>query len=70
MSDILESYKVRVDCSKNSESDSYDKNDMKEKVNHLVRLHEAVQEELKIASYSKHIQVLTLMPDKGSHMYC
>ena len=38
---ISEAYKVQVDCLKDSESDSYDKNDMKEKVNNLVRLHEA-----------------------------
>ena len=37
----------------NSESDSYDKNDMQEKVNVLVRLHEAMQEKLKTASYSE-----------------
>ena len=43
----------------NSESDSYDKNDMKEKVNDLVRLHEAMQEKLKTASYSEQIQILT-----------
>ena len=54
----------------NSESDSYDKNDMQEKVNVLVRLHEAMQEELKTASYSEQIQVLTLVPDKWSQMYC
>ena len=45
-SNISETYKVQVDCFKNSESDSYDKNDMKEKVNDLVRLHEAMQEKL------------------------
>ena len=45
-SDISEAYKVQVD------SDSYDKNDMKKKVNDLVRLHEAMQEKLKTASYS------------------
>ena len=39
--------KVQVDCLKGSESDSYDKNDMKEKLNDLVRLHEAMQEKLK-----------------------
>ena len=39
-SDISEASKVHVDCLK----DSYDKNDMKEKVNELVRLHEAIQE--------------------------
>ena len=38
-SNISESYKVQVDCLKDSESDSYDKNDTKEKVNDLVRLH-------------------------------
>ena len=54
----------------NSESDSYDKNDMQEKVNVLVRLHEAMQEKLKTASYSKQIQVLTLASDKWSRMYC
>ena len=30
-----EPYKVQVDCLKDSESDSYDKNEMKEKVNDL-----------------------------------
>ena len=54
----------------NSEPDSYDKNDMKEKVNDLVRLHEAMQEKLKTASYSEPIQILTLVPDKWSRMYC
>ena len=42
---------------KDSESDSYDKNNMKEKVNDLVRLYEAVQEKLKTASYSEQIQI-------------
>ena len=63
-SDISEAYKVQVD------SDSYDKNDMKKKVNDLVRLHEAMQEKLKTASYSEPIQILTLVPDKWSRMYC
>ena len=67
---ISDAYKVRVDCLKDSESDSYDKNDMKEKVNDLVRLHEAMQEKLKTASYSEPIQILTLVPDKWSWMYC
>ena len=35
-SDISEAYKVQVDCLKDSESDSYDKNDMTEKVNDLL----------------------------------
>ena len=69
-SNISEAYKVQVDCLKDSESDSYDKNDMKEKVNDLVRLHEAMQEKLKTASYSEQIQILTLVPDKWSRMYC
>ena len=47
-SNISEAYKVQVDCLKDSESDSYD-NDMKGKVNDLVRLHKAVQKELKTA---------------------
>ena len=54
----------------NSESDSYDKNDMQKKVNVLVRLHEAMQEKLKTASYSEQIQILNLVPDKWSQMYC
>ena len=41
-SNISEAYKVQVDCLKDSESDSYD-NDMEEKLNDLVRLHEAMQ---------------------------
>ena len=43
---------------------------MKEKVNDLVRLHETMQEKLKAASDSKQIQILTLVPDKWSGMYC
>ena len=33
-------------------------------------LHEAMQEKLKTASYSEQIQILTLVPDKWSQMYC
>ena len=69
-SDLSEAYKVQVDCLKDSESDSYDKNDMKEKVNDLVTLQEAIQEKLKRASYLEQIQILTLVPDKWSRMYC
>ena len=43
---------------------------MKEKVNDLVRLHEIMQEKLKTASYSKQIQILTLVSDIWSRMYC
>ena len=60
---ISEAYKAQVDYLKDSEPDSYDKNDMKEKVNELVRVHKAMQEKLKIASYSEQIQILTLVPD-------
>ena len=42
-----ETYKVQGDRSKDSESDSYDKNDMKEKVNDLVRLRKAMQKKIK-----------------------
>ena len=66
---ISEAQKVQVDCLNNSESDSYDKNDMQKKVNVLLRLHEAMQEKLKTASYSEPIQILTLVPDKWSRMY-
>ena len=66
---ISEACKVQIGCLKDSESDSYDKNDMKEKVNDLVTLHEAIQEKLKTASYSEQIQILTLVPDKWSRMY-
>ena len=43
---------------------------MQEKVNIFVRLHEAMQEKSKTASYSQPIQILTLVPDKWSRMYC
>ena len=43
-SNISKAYKVQAACWKDSESDSYDKNDMKEKTNELVRLHETMQE--------------------------
>ena len=67
---VSKACKVQFDCLKDSESDSYDKNDMKEKVNDLVRLHKTMQEKLKTASYSEQIQILTLVPDKWSRMYC
>ena len=54
----------------NSDSDCSDKNDMKEKVNHLVRLDKAMQEKIKTASYSEQLRILTLVPDKWSWMYC
>ena len=69
-SDISEAYKVQVDCLKDSESDSHDKNDTKEEVNDLVRLLKAMQEKLKTASYSEQIHILTLVPDKWSRMHC
>ena len=53
---------------KDSKTNYYDKNDMKEK--DLVKLHEAVQEKLKTASYSEQIQIITLVPDKWSRTYC
>ena len=53
----------------NSESDSYNKNDMQKKVNVLVRLQEAMQEKSKTASYSEPIQIFTLVPDKWSRMH-
>ena len=69
-SDISEAYKVQVNCLKDSGSDFYDTNDMKQKGNDLFRLHEAMQEKLKAASYSEKIQILTLVHDKWSRMYC
>ena len=52
-SDISEALKVQVDCLEDSVFDSYDKNDMKERANELVRLHEAMHEKLKTASCSE-----------------
>ena len=63
---ISEAQKVQVEWLNNSESDSYDKNYMQEKVNVLVRLQEATQEKLKTASYSEPIQFLTMVPDEWS----
>ena len=54
---------------KNSESDSYDKYDMKQKVNDLVMLDEAMQKELNTALYSEQIQIFTLVPDKLSQIH-
>ena len=48
---ISEAYKVRVDCLKDSESDSYEKNNMKEKVNGLIRFHKAMQDSSNPNSY-------------------
>ena len=40
-SDISEAYNVKFGCLKDKDSDSYDKNSMKDKVNDLIRLREA-----------------------------
>ena len=69
-SNISEAQKIQVDWLNNSEPDSYDKNDMQEKLNVLVRLKEAMQEKLKTASYSEPTQFLTLVPNKWSRMHC
>ena len=39
-------------------------------MNDLVRLHKVMQEKLETESYSEQIQVLTLVPDEWSRMYC
>ena len=39
--DISEAYNVQFDCLKDKDSDSYDKNSRKGKVNDLIRLREA-----------------------------
>ena len=72
---ILEKQSFRsIQCTswlfENSEPNSYDKNDMKEKVDDLAWLHKAMQEKLKTESYSEQIQIFTLVPDKWSRMYC
>ena len=61
---------MQVECLKDSDCDSYVKYDMKENVNDLIRLHEAMQEKLKTTSYLEQIQILTLIPDRWSQMYC
>ena len=61
-----EAYKVQVDCLKDSQSDSYDNNDIEERVNDLLRLHEELQKKLKTISYSEQIQILALVHDKCS----
>ena len=50
-SNILEAYKVQVDCLKDLESESYDKNYIKEKVNDVARLHNAMQDSSNPNSY-------------------
>ena len=45
------------------------KSDMREKVNDLVRLHEAMQGKLKTASHSEQIQIFLLVPGKWSRMH-
>ena len=35
--DILETFNVQIDCLKDSQSDSYNKNDMEDNVNDLIR---------------------------------
>ena len=62
---ISEAYKVQGDYLKDSEFDSHNRNDMEEKLNDFIRLHKAMQEKLKAASYSEQIQILTLVSDNG-----
>ena len=67
---MVKTKKKNVWCILNSYYNTYNKNDILEKVNALVRLHEAMQEKLKTTSYSEPIQIFTLVPDKWSKMYC
>ena len=60
----LQTYKVQVNRWKDSESDYFDKINMKEKVNDSVRLHKAMEEKLETVSYSEQIQIHNLVPDK------
>ena len=60
----FKSIQVQVNYFEDSESESYYKNNMKEKANDLIWLHEAMQEKLKRASYSEQIQILTLVTDR------
>ena len=62
-SNISDAYKVQCDFLKDSESDSYHKNDMKERVIDFVRLQEIMQEKLKTSSYSEQIKAFTLVPE-------
>ena len=62
-SNISDAYKVQVNCLKDSESDSYHENDMKERGIDFVRLQEVMQEKLITASYSEQIKVFTLVPE-------
>ena len=57
---------MQVDCLKDSQSDSYDNNDIEERVNDLLGLHEELQKKLKTISYSEQIQILALVHDKCS----
>ena len=66
---ISEASKVQVDCLKDSEYDFCDTNDMKEKLNDLVRSHGAMKDKLKTI-YTEKIQILTLVPCKWSRMHC
>ena len=43
---------------------------MQEKVNKLVRIHKTMQEKLETAPFSEQIQILTLVPEKSSRIYC
>ena len=63
-SDISEAYNVQFDCLKDWDSNSYDKNNTKDKVNDLISLHDAMQEKLKTTSYSEQIQIFILISDK------
>ena len=69
-SDISEAYKIQVNGLNDSGSGSYDKNNLKETVKDLVRLHKAMQVKIKTASYQEQIQIFTLVHDKWSRMYC
>ena len=54
-SNISEAYKGQIGCLNDSESDIYDENYLKKKANDLARLHKAMLEKLKTASFSEQI---------------
>ena len=65
---IAEAYNVSMNVLDTSDS-FFEDSDVQSKAAELERLHAAMREKLKIASYPEKIQILTLIPDKWSREY-
>ena len=68
---LSEAYAIEINQMDDSNNEiQIDQVELKEKAEELDRLHNAMREKLKTATYAEKLQILTLVPEKWSRQYC